>query len=570
MQLAIISAMDTTRKINLNTLKTEVEQAGGEVKGTTFPVTITKGMVAIEVSEYGYNGTSPIIEYKLTKTNGTKINESDTLSEDSIVINISISNIKDMEEVTGIVLKTSSGDEITGTVDLTNGTLTGVPITENGTYTVTISATNNEGKDITKTETIKIKNKIKIANIPDSWEPADDTNAENDWYAYKDATGVTATVNAPKLASGMTAIKYVAGTDTATYETLTAGSQWANAMTKDGSMWVWIPRYAYRITNGYHKSGADLDSSDATKGAGTIEIAFVKYDEDTDTNVFLDSSITETSGIADSDYDESNPSWILAPGFEFGDEHLDGFWFAKFEASNIDGYGSSSSTANNPDLTLQIKPNVTSWRSITSTNIFEVCLKLTSESNYSTYFNKVSNVDTHMTKNVEWGAVVYLAHSKYGLNGSEIAVKSNGYTTGQGAGNNNYNTTTGITASTTKNVYGIYDMSGGAYEYVAACLTGYTSELSSNTDSTYISKYIDVYSSYGITKYGDAVYETSNSSSGTNSWFKDYSYFVDSSGPVFGRGGRCDNGSYAGLFNFVRDNGVAYDTGGFRVVCAIK
>ena len=37
--------------------------------------------------------------------------------------------------------------------------------------------------------------------------------------------------------------------------------KWANARTSDGSMWVWIPRYAYSITSGYHQSGADLNSA---------------------------------------------------------------------------------------------------------------------------------------------------------------------------------------------------------------------------------------------------------------------------------------------------------------------
>ena len=28
--------------------------------------------------------------------------------------------------------------------------------------------------------------------------------------------------------------------------------RWANAKSGDGSYWVWIPRYAYKITSGYH------------------------------------------------------------------------------------------------------------------------------------------------------------------------------------------------------------------------------------------------------------------------------------------------------------------------------
>ncbi len=127
---------------------------------------------------------------------------------------------------------------------------------------------------------------------------------------------------------------------------------------------------------------------------------------------FLDSSIqgdVKTS-INDVTYTDnangtkSQEQWLLEPAFTFGGENIAGFWFAKFDASNTDGYGSDASTANNPNLTLQIKPNVTSWRNITSANMFTTCLDLTSNAKYKTYFNNVSTVDTHMTKNVEWGS----------------------------------------------------------------------------------------------------------------------------------------------------------------------
>ncbi len=41
------------------------------------------------------------------------------------------------------------------------------------------------------------------------------------------------------------------------------------------SMLVWIPRYAYQITSGYHQSGAEINPSDATTGAGNINIVFI-------------------------------------------------------------------------------------------------------------------------------------------------------------------------------------------------------------------------------------------------------------------------------------------------------
>ena len=86
-----------------------------------------------------------------------------------------------------------------------------------------------------------------------------------------------------------------------------------------------------------------------------------------------------------------------------------------------------------------------------------------------------TEVDTHMSKNNEWGAVAYLTQSIYGrCTGStsctEVGINNNNnYKTGYGAPagsgtgdfNEAYNTTRGKDASTTNNIYGIYDMSGG-------------------------------------------------------------------------------------------------------------
>ena len=394
-----------------------------------------------------------------------------------------------------------------------------------------------------------ITEQTKNENIEENWTVADISNNNDEWYAYKDASGKKADVNTPKLANGMTAIKY---------EKDVEGSKWANAATKDGSMWVWIPRYAYKIT---------YKDSTNRKAGGTIDIAFLKGT----TNEFLDENIQgEVVTIINADETILQDKWLLEPAFTFGGENIEGFWFAKFEASNTDGYGDDALTADNVNLTLQIKPNVTSWRNITSTNIFTTCLNLTSNAKYKTYFNSVSNVDTHMTKNVEWGAIAYLAHSKYGLNGEEIGINTNSsYKTGIGNdGSAVYNTEVGKNSSTTRNVYGIYDMSGGAYEYVAACYTGYTIKLTTN--SNYVSKYIDVYNSYSLVKYGDAVFETSSSESGANSWFLDYSDLVNGNLPVFGRGGYFGSGSNAGLFSSYRSDGTASNYNGFRPVCIVK
>ena len=208
--------------------------------------------------------------------------------------------------------------------------------------------------------------------------------------------------------------------------------------------------------------------------------------------------------------------------------------------------------------------------------------------------------DSHLMKNSEWGAVAYLAWSKYGRNGTEITINnSSSYITGN-AGNtidassasgttNAWNTSKGMLASTTGNASGIYDMSGGAYEYVAAYVANGNSYLStygssfastSVTSNSQSTKYVTVYpkgssdsrannwNAYkALTNLrGDAMKETASSYSGSASWNGEYSIFPCSSDPFFRRGGNCSSGSYAGAFYFYYHNGSAYSSYGFRVV----
>ena len=70
------------------------------------------------------------------------------------------------------------------------------------------------------------------------------------------------TANAPVLLTGMTPIKFTMPTDSKmgeiiettaddadwySYGVKAEEKKWANAKTQDGSMWVWIPRFAYRV-----------------------------------------------------------------------------------------------------------------------------------------------------------------------------------------------------------------------------------------------------------------------------------------------------------------------------------
>ena len=183
-----------------------------------------------------------------------------------------------------------------------------------------------------------------------------------------------------------------------------------------------------------------------------------------------------------------------------------------------------------------------------------------------------------MMKNDEWGAVAYLSKSKYGKQNEEVDINSDSsYYTGGGSGNAYV---TNVGQSTTGTVHGVYDMSGGAWEYVAAYVNNGNSNLT-NYGSSLVNgdaKTKNVYSkgssdsrdnnySANSGKYGDAVYETSaNGNASSSSWYGDYSYFPIASGPFFVRGGYYYNGTFAGVFYFDGYDGSSHSYYSFRPV----
>ena len=346
-------------------------------------------------------------------------------------------------------------------------------------------------------------------------------------------TVAVVTVNAPVLAIGMTPIKWDASgnvvtttsTDTSWYNY--ANKQWANAETADGSMWVWIPRYEYKIPTPHSST------------AQTISVNFLNG-----------TSTTATSG------------YIVHPAFTFGSTQLTGIWVAKFEAS-----GTTSA--------VDVKPGVSSLRSITISDMFTVSRNMEKNSRYG-WGTSGSGIDTHLMKNIEWGVVAYLSSSIYGKSG-EVAINSNSnFYTGGGL-NTSY--VTNVAESTTGNIYGIYDMSGGTYERVAAYVNngnaykGYGDSLvNANV------KYKDVYNkgtsddnepnySANKSKVGDAVYEISTSGAGgATSWYMNDSIMPSLKKPFFTRG------SYygaKGLFAFTCNNGTEDSYYGFRPVLVV-
>ena len=291
------------------------------------------------------------------------------------------------------------------------------------------------------------------------------------------------------------------------------------------TMWVWIPRFN-AVTPSNYNGGTQAKPN-------AIDVTFVKQNE------------------------------TALYAFTFGNKELSGFWYGKFETSHTTL--ASSSTKNNLGCTNEtcsnangiiIKPNETSLRYNNVSNFFFASRSMEQPNNSFGFIS--SEVDTHMSKNNEWGAVAYLTHSIYGRCTSsttctEVGINNNGsYKTGYGApaGSNTsvtngaYYTSLGKDASTTGNIYGIYDMSGGAGEFVMGVYNKKPDASGFNIlpDEKY-------YNNYTGTSYtGHALTETKN-------WYSDYADFVGSAFPWFVRGGVYYNSSSAGVFGFSRDIG---------------
>ena len=236
---------------------------------------------------------------------------------------------------------------------------------------------------------------------------------------------------------------YVAGTETED----NLNSHWANAKDSKGSYFVWIPRYAYRIVY-YADKNSDIETG-YYDGRG-----MVNNQGELQNNLKLEEGIETV--------ENNGKTYIVHPAFMNDTEStyshggwsgdLAGIWVGKYETS-----GSESD--------MKIVPNADSITDHTIGTFY----------NYA--FDYDRDKESHLMKNSEWGAVAYLTHSQYGRNGNEIYINNDRDITGNSGGSTDasssgtkyaYDTPEGQKASSTGNIYGIYDLSGGRYEYVAA------------------------------------------------------------------------------------------------------
>ena len=355
------------------------------------------------------------------------------------------------------------------------------------------------------------------------WKKADTSNKkfENRWYNYDNHMWANAVT--------------VTSTNRTTYLNAKVGTE--ISMTDINTMWVWIPRFNAATPSNYNGGTKALPNA--------INVTFVK------------------------------PNETAIDAFTFGNKNLSGFWYAKFETSHATL--ASSTTGNNIGCTTEtcsnannilIKPSVKSLRYNSVSRFFFASRSMEQTGNSFGFVS--SEVDTHMSKNNEWGAVAYLTQSIYGrcINSTtctEVGINNNSnYITGIGATpgasnanstTNSYETTLGIGASTTGNIYGIYDMSGGSHEYVMGISnkTIGSSGFSSLPDEKYYNNYTS--SSYT----GHALTETSG-------WYNDYLSFVTTSSSWMFRGGYYSDTTQAGVFQFNVGNGASQSFGSTRMV----
>ncbi len=575
-EMAAMSSFDEHGNFNSEKFKEEIIKYGGEI------VSEDEDTIVVEVD--GYEAT-------VDKKTGEIIGEIEkagvrpeftveqTLDSTKKKVTLKVTVTNEVDKVDKITITNlEQGTDLMVTL---NGKIGTAETTLNGTYKIVVTATTDGSqKSASKVEEVNqipVTFSMKYGKIEVVW-----IDKENN---------VINKPLAPVLSEEMTPVKWEGEGDKPTEKDITkddsswyeykAGSgksdnltsRWANAKYKD-SYFVWIPRYAYRIT--YY---ASQDSDQVTGYCDAKGIRAVGEAGEQEKYSFGEVDSVESDG----------KSYIVHPAFKDGtdnnfkngewDKDLSGIWVAKYEMSvSSNSYKSV--------------PNVASARSLTVDKMF------TESQNFA------KQQESHLMKNSEWGAVAYLTQSQYGRNGHEVDINnSSSYITGNGGGSTSassasntthaYNTTEGMKASTTGNIYGIYDMSGGAWERTAGYISNGNSSLSNgssmvNENTTAnadaytekSSKYVTVYpynstsdsntNNYTAYKdkkygYGDAILETSTSGSGYNSWFDDYSTFPYTSYPFFGRGGDYNDGSYAGLFCFDNTVGASSSHYSFRV-----
>ena len=408
-----------------------------------------------------------------------------------------------------------------------------------------------------------------------SWVKADNNN----WYDY----------DFGKWANAVT----VTSATRSKYQSAASGTE--ILMNDIETMWVYIPRYSYTIgsedgENYYGKKGVYLNSAPTLSLPGEIDVKFIKKSE-------------KELGSAQYKIAEKRSDWRTPDAFTFGTEELSGIWVGKFETSSsnpsdVNGGG------NVMTLDAMIKPNVVCWRGIQVAAIAEVGRAITASGNR--YGFSTNKLDSHAMKSSEWALASYLTQSKYGKIGNRnysgankeiYQNKSDGFITGCSYGTpSNENTDYGCQytyekspkgtgASTTGTIYGIYDMVGGAWEYIMADYmsngqryvgqsekynSGYSGVLTDGTMFTGKSwledKYYNFYTNNNPSIACNGKPCIGHALSEVEGWYGDFSQLITLQYPWLERGGHYASNARAGIFAFNYSSGVLHTLVSMRLV----
>ena len=420
--------------------------------------------------------------------------------------------------------------------------------------------------------------------------------------------------------------------------------------------WVYIPRYTYEVMrrDGTDKPVKEQNFDIKFENTKTPKKRPLACKTGKGKDYRIECNVSRELPLAGGEVS----TWTTHPAFSFGKKELNGFWFGKFETT---GTKSQPTVLPNEihiftgyDYNNEDNNKVSTFYSLATTVGINDPNNVNIDSSKPVAVNNNHHLkafSSRMVNNNDWGAAVYLSASKYGAGYNRVQINSNSElrerdrnsyygTTGCGPydrGDNTpyfdkgdqyqsymidlhkykhvdvgnigtqqacssdgiraYNGTIGRLASTTNNPTGVYDMSGGGWEYVAAVYDVTRKNIIDNDDvlSPYDTNlivkaslpYSNIYNFNNTNKCtfatcgGQALYETNDGrGDGLHQWNSSYMGFVTdvtfyiSNGykysvgyPIFGRGGYSTSGSEAGVFYADANRGVGMDFA-FRIALA--
>ena len=561
-----------------------------------------------------------------------KVDVGEAAEEEKITITVTVTNEDELGNIDSVTLTKPNGDILQGTV--TEGVAT-FEVDENGTYTVEVKATTGGTQKSTKQDvkvdkiTAKIDSLLGYGTIDVIWvdennniqdkpeSPSEhlynNTMKKVNWTWNEDTQKWTENDTEPTKDEDWYSYRAL-GEDSKDDNNGENGSHWANAKNEeDESYFVWIPRYAYRITyyknEQSYKDGAEplayFDGNGLInkKGARITNLRGESIEDENQMDEKIQTVINPQNGksyiVHPAFYGSGSED--LGGGFGTNEKGIAGIWVAKYEMSQ-ERSNDSGKTWDFKETTSWFDGSILTTKAggKNSSQIRAVSKPTTEEkeimswrfsniaNSYTNSYYYDRNKESHLMKNSEWGAVAYLAHSQYGRNGHEIIPNNSVFAPGMAGDSVNadnkssiyyyYNTAEGGLASTTGNIYGVYDMSGGACEYTSIYVKDYTGECftgmyyldeggknfaneAQNNPNGQSTKYTTAYSSssdgngiaidYKVGKVGDATKEMIRfHGQNTNGrWFDDRSTLAYSKEPFICRGG--DRGDRKVRWNFL-------------------